>query len=157
MKKAILACLSIVLMMACKPEIKPIGEAQEAGAGVVGTWKMSGASITDITQAIPETRDVSTFYAKAANAWTFTFLENGTYSVDVEGAGPKIFSTGGAWAFDQTPFPSAITLTPLGGGDPVELTMENMPRERDTEFGFTFTLEKCATPYISYTFNFERQ
>ncbi|MEL0025664.1 MAG: hypothetical protein VW775_01215, partial [Schleiferiaceae bacterium] len=63
MKTRILTLLtaSLLAFMACKPEVGPIGPAYEAGAGIIGTWELSGADQTDLSLPVPETRDISDF------------------------------------------------------------------------------------------------
>jgi len=84
---ALIIAAAVLTLGACKPEIKPIGPAYEAGAGIIGTWELTGADQTDLTLPVPETRDISSFYTNAASTWVLTFNEDSTYAVTSQGPG----------------------------------------------------------------------
>lgn len=157
MKKIASIIAIIALVAGCKPEIKPIGDAYKAGAGIVGTWELEKVEITDITLPIPEIRDVSAFYAqKAERRLILTINSDNTYTVDQAGAGPQIFGLNGTWMYDSPDFPSAMQMI-NNDGDTVNAALLNMPRTTDNIFGFSFTRTRCDKDYVTYNYNFNRK
>lgn len=149
--------LPLLVMASCRPE-QPTdpGTAYGAGDGVVGTWTQSGATIYDLTLPVPEGTDVSSYYAKADNAWKLTFSDDGSYIVDQIGKGPNPFGTAGTWTFDTAYYPTAMTIVPSGETGS-KFKMLNAPRETDVHFGLSFEVEKCGTPVSRYELIFTRE
>jgi len=124
---ALIIAAAVLTLGACKPEIKPIGPAYEAGAGIIGTWELTGADQTDLTLPVPETRDISSFYTNAASIWSY----------------------------DTPEFPTALhlmedtvlTVLPLG----------NMPRSIDQNVSFVYDRERCDKPSVSYKLTLTRK
>lgn len=146
---------ALLILGACKPEIKPIGPAYEAGAGIVGTWELTGADQTDLTLPVPETRDISSFYTSASSKWTVAFNEDSTYSVVSAGPGFNLFGTAGTWSYDSPEYPTelhllqdtVVTVLPLG----------NMPRSIDQNVSFVYDRVRCDKPSVSYKLTFTRK
>lgn len=156
-KKILAIVLPLLALASCRPD-QPMdpGAAYGAGAGVPGTWVQTGALIYDISLPVPESRDVSTFYAKPGNNWIATFNPDGSYIIDQTGKGPNPFGTTGTWSFDTISYPTHLRLIPTG--DTVTtLTMLNAPRENDINFGLSFEVEKCGTAVARYELIFTRQ
>ena len=157
MKKIASIIAIIALVASCKPEIKPIGAAYKAGAGIPGTWEIDKVEIIDITLPIPESKDISAFYnLKPERKMIITIKDDNTYVVDQAGAGPKVFGTNGTWMFDTPDFPSALMLI-NNSGDTIKTTLLSMPREIDNTFGFSFSRNRCDKDYVTYNYNFNRK
>jgi hypothetical protein len=160
MKNYILSGLMLfaIAMSGCKPEIKEIGTEYTAGDGIYGSWVISSLSQVDLKQPIPETRDVSSFFnSSESNKMILRFdKENNSYSVVQAGVLPRFFGTGGTWAYDATPYPTALHLY-TSNGDTLEAPLANMPRENDTKFGFNIErTDTCGTVYLRYIYSFNR-
>jgi len=157
MKKIASILALLVAIASCKPEIKPIGTAYKAGAGVPGTWVLNTAEVTDLTLPIPETKDISAFYTQnPERRLIITFNADSTYTVDQAGVGPKVFGSNGTWMFDTPDFPTALYMV-TDIGDTVNTALLNMPRTTDNTFGFSFTRNRCDKDYVTYNYNFNRQ
>lgn len=149
--------LPILVLASCRPD-QPTdpGPAYGAGDGVVGTWEQSGAVIYDLSLPVPESQDVSAFYAKAGNAWVISFSDDGSYVVDQQGKGPDMFGTSGTWNFDTAYYPTEMTVIPTGETGS-ELSMLNAPRANDVHFGLSFVVQKCGEDVAKYELKFTRQ
>ena len=156
MKKIATLVVLAALVFACKPEIKPIGEAQKAGAGIPGTWEINAVEVTDITLPVPETRDLSSFFANPDKKLVMTINRDGTYLVDQKGSGPQVFGDSGTWMYNTPDFPSKINFAP-NVGDTVKADLLNMPRTTDNNFGFVFTRKRCDKDYVAYNYEFIRK
>lgn len=156
MKKIILFCWTTVMLASCKPEIKDIGPKYEAGAGIVGSWELNKMNQTDVTQPVPETRNLDAFLAVASRKLVFTIASDGTYTVDQAGAVPKVLGTAGTWAYNQAEFPTAITFISTDA-DTLLAELSNMPRTLDNVFGFSFVRHRCDKDYVSYEWEFARK
>jgi len=156
MKKIIAIAFVLGLVVACKPEIKPIGTSYKAGAGIPGTWEMNKLEMTDITVPVPETRDLSILLENPSNKLIITIAGDGTYTVDEPGFGPQVLGTGGAWATDTVDFPTMIAWY-SNEGDTLMTDLTNMPRTIDNTFGFEFTRNRCDTDYLTYSYSFNRK
>mgnify|MGYP001025390643 FL=1 len=154
-RTALLITAAALTLGACKSEIQPIGPAYEAGAGIIGTWELTGADLTDLTLPVPETRDVSSFYTNANSAWVISFNEDSTYAVTSQGPGFNVFGAAGTWSYDAPEFPTALhlmqdtvlTVLPLG----------NMPRSIDQNVSFVYDRERCDKPSVSYKLTLTRK
>ena len=157
MKTRILTLLtaSLLAFMACKPEVGPIGPAYEAGAGIIGTWELSGADQTDLSLPVPETRDISDFYTNSSDKWVVQFNEDSTYSVNSAGPGFNVFGTSGTWRYNSPQYPSELHLTM----DTVTtvLPLGNMPRTIDPNVVFVYDRVRCDRPSVSYKLTFTRK
>ena len=157
MKTRILTLLtaSLLAFMACKPEVGPIGPADEAGAGIIGTWELSGADQTDLSLPVPETRDISDFYTNSSDKWVVQFNEDSTYSVNSVGPGFNVFGTSGTWRYNSPQYPSELHLTM----DTVTtiLPLGNMPRTIDPNVVFVYDRVRCDKPSVSYKLTFTRK
>ena len=157
MKTRILTLLtaSLLAFMACKPEVGPIGPAYEAGAGIIGTWELSGADQTDMSLPVPETRDISDFYTNSSDKWVVQINEDSTYSVNSEGPGFNVFGTSGTWRYNSPQYPSELHLTM----DTVTtiLPLGNMPRTIDPNVVFVYDRVRCDKPSVSYKLTFTRK
>ena len=155
MKQIITSLMLIAMVVACKPELKPIGDFYQAGEGIPGTWMMSELEITDITLPVPETRDVNEMLKDPSKGMIVTIKADGTYTVDQKAYGPDIFGSAGTWETDTAFFPTEITWY-TDAGDTLKSGLLNMPRTIDNEFGFTFTRNRCDRDYITYNYKFNR-
>ncbi|MEY2963651.1 MAG: hypothetical protein RL754_912 [Bacteroidota bacterium] len=156
MKKiAILTAAALLALGSCKPEVGPIGPAYEAGAGLIGTWELTGVDQTDLTLPVPETRDISDFYQESANKWVVQFNADSTYSVNEQGPGFDLFGAGGTWRYNTPEFPSELQLTQ----DTVTtvLALGNMPRTIDVNLGIVYSRERCEKPSVQYNLTFTRK
>jgi len=157
MKTRILTFLtaSLLAFMACKPEVGPIGPGYEAGAGIIGTWELSGADQTDLSLPVPETRDISDFYMNSTDKWVVQFNEDSTYAVNSTGPGFNVFGTSGTWRYNSPQFPSELHLTE----DTVTtvLPLGNMPRTTDQNVVFVYNRVRCDKPSVSYKLTFTRK
>lgn len=146
----------LVVVAACKPEIKPIGTSYVAGEGIVGSWEMVGINTTDITLPVPESRDQSRMLNDVANRLQITIKEDGTYTIDQLGIVPDIFGAQGDWQYDKVEFPTMIYFIP-DGGDTLMTGLLNMPRKIDNTLGFSFTRNRCDKDYVSLEYTFNRK
>ena len=157
MKTRILTLLtaSLLAFIACKPEVGPIGPAYEAGAGIIGTWELSGADQTDLSLPVPETRDISDFFTNSSDKWLVQFNADSTYSVNSVGPGFNVFGTSGTWSYNSPQFPSELHLTE----DTVTtvLPLGNMPRTIDQNVVFVYDRVRCDKPSVSYKLIFTRK
>ncbi len=156
MKKIGSLVVLLAVLAACKPEIKPIGEPLKAGAGLPGMWELAEITTTDITLPVPEERDQSGILKDQTDRMVISFDANGTYEVSERGVAPDIFGTQGDWMYDKVDFPTMIYFIPTGG-DTLKAGLLNMPRTTDTEFGFTFTRNRCDKDYITVQYNYNRR
>ena len=157
MKTRILTLLtaSLLAFTACKPEVGPIGPAYEAGAGIIGTWELSGADQTDLSLPVPETRDISDFYTNSSDKWVVQFNDDSTYSVNSSGPGFNVFGTSGTWRYNSLQYPLELHLTE----DTVTtvLPLGNMPRTIDQNVLFVYDSVRCDKPSVSYKLIFTRK
>ena len=146
---------AVILIAACKPETKEIGAHYSAGDGIIGSWVLTNVEQTDLSLPLPETEDISHFFA-SGDTWEFTFNADSTYTVDAKGPGPDIFGSQGNWKFDKYPFPRVLI---MGDTDSTMYSNDllNMPRETDVEFGFEFTRYGCEKDIIKYSYKFRRK
>ncbi len=146
---------SLLAFIACKPEVGPIGPAYEAGAGIIGTWELSGADQTDLSLPVPETRDISDFYTNSSDKWVVQFNDDSTYSVNSAGPGFNVFGTSGTWRYNSPQYPSELHLTE----DTVitVLPLGNMPRTTDQNVVFVYDRVRCDKPSVSYKLIFTRK
>lgn len=153
---SILMITAFLVLGACKPEVGEIGPAYEAGAGLLGTWELTGADQTDLSLPVPETRDISTYYQSHASKWVLVFNEDSTYNVTSQGPGFDVFGTGGTWSYDSPEFPTELRLTQF---DTVTtaLPLGNMPRTIDTQVGLVYNRVRCDKPSVSYNLIFTRK
>lgn len=156
MKKGLSIVVLLALFAACKPEIKPIGTLNRAGAGIIGTWELNTVEVVDITLPIPEVKDISAYFAPQNRKLIITVNSDSTYTVDQAGAGPAIFGSEGTWKYDSPEFPTELQLL-TSTGDTVSTALLNMPRVTDNAFGFSFTRNRCDKNYVTYNYNFNRQ
>lgn len=147
---------AFLILGACKPEVGEIGPAYEAGAGLIGTWELTGADQTDVTLPVPETRDISSYYEGNSSKWVVVFNEDSTYNVTSQGPGFNLFGTGGTWRYDSPEFPTELQLTQF---DTVvtALPLGNMPRTIDTQVSFVYDRIRCDKPSVSYKLIFTRK
>jgi hypothetical protein len=160
MKHILNALLLAVFAVAggCKPELEEIGPAYPAGEGIYGTWEVAMVKQVDLTQPIPETRDISSYFTSDASRKTrISFSkDNNQYTVPQIGALPRMLKTNGTWAYDTLPFPSQITFI-SESNDTFVAPLHNMPREIDQNFGFDLTRkDSCGTSYLRYELDFKR-
>lgn len=149
---------AIALAGGCKPELEEIGPAYAAGEGIYGTWEVASVKQVDLTQPIPESRDISSFFSADPSRRTqINFSkENNAYTIPQAGALPKMLKTAGSWAYDTLPFPSQITFI-SEANDTFVAPLHNMPREIDQHFGFDLTRkDSCGTNYLRYELDFKR-
>ena len=156
MKKSIIYMLFIALAVACKPELKPIGEYYPAGEGIPGSWEMSHLFITDTLLPIPETRDLSILLQEPTNKMLIDVKADGTYEVMQKAVGPDFLGDSGMWRRDTIEFPSAI-IWYTNTGDTVESVLNNMPRVIDQTFGFRIVRNRCDKDYVWYNYYFNRK
>ncbi len=149
--------LPALVVVSCRPD-QPTdpGPAYGAGEGVVGTWRQSGATIYDLTLPVPESQDVTAFYAKENNAWVIDFNADGSYISTQEGAGPGPFGADGTWAYDTAYYPTEIIITPTGETAKT-VNMLNAPRPTDRNFGMSYDVNKCGEAVARYELIFTRE
>lgn len=150
--------VAIIAMSSCKPELEEIGPAYAAGEGIYGTWEVETVKQVDLTQPIPESRDISSYFSSnPSRKMQIRFdKENNVYAIVQAGALPRTFATGGTWRFDTIPFPTQLTFI-TEANDTIVSPIKNMPREIDRYFGFDVTrTDSCGTNYIRYEYNFKR-
>jgi hypothetical protein len=146
------------LLSGCKPEIKEIGPEYAAGEGIYGSWIISKVSQVDLNQPIPETRDISSFFASDESRKMIIRFdkENNAYSIVQPGLLPRVLGTGGTWAYDVMPYPTAISFY-TSNGDTISSPLANMPRENDVHFGFNIERsDSCGEVYLRYVYSFNR-
>lgn len=153
--KILALALPVAFAVSCRPD-QPTdpGTAYGAGEGVVGTWRQSGATVYDMSLAVPEAMDLTGFYTKDDNSWIVSFSDDGTYSVDQMGAGPSPFAANGTYVFDTIHYPTAMTVV---GDTTTEVQMLNAPRENDVTFGISYEVEKCDEVVAKYELIFTRE
>lgn len=156
MRKITAVVVLLVAIAACKPEIKPIGQAYKAGEGMPGTWELTTINSIDITLPVPEERDQSMLLKDAANRLVVTMNSNGQYTIDQRGIVPDIFGTEGTWMFNKEDFPTMMYFIPTGS-DTVKTGLLNMPRTIDNEMGFSFTRNRCGKDYVTLEYTFNRK
>jgi len=156
MRNTALAFGSLLLLAACQPDpFKEIGPDYSLVEGISGTWTLSGMELTDETQPIPETKDVTNLFL--ADPMTVQFDYNaGTYQVTDPGYGSDWIGNGGNFAFNNAEFPSAMSLYPTGG-DTLEVELTQMVRSIDVEMGFKLHSDLCGDANLTYTYSFIRQ
>ena len=142
-------------LVSCKPDVGEIGDHYPAGAGLIGTWELTGADQTDVTLPVPETRDISAFYTNATSKWRVTFNADSTYTVDAMGPGFNLFGNGGTWSYDTPEFPKELHLAQ--DSTTIVLPLGNMPRTIDTQLGIVYSRVRCDKPSIRYDFTFTRK
>jgi hypothetical protein len=153
-----LLILAIVGFSSCKPELKEIGPAYAAGEGIYGTWEIAEVNQIDLTQPIPESRNISSYLlADASRLLQLNFSKEGnSYTVPQPGILPRILGTAGTWKYDTLPFPTTLYFY-TSNNDTVVAPLKNMPRENDVFFGFNLTRsDSCGTNYVRYEYNFKR-
>ncbi len=157
MIKILAFALPLIVVVGCRPEQpNDPGPAYGAGDGVVGKWRQSGAVIYDLTLPVPESQEVSSFYAKGNNAWIVNFNDDGSYEVEQQGAGPSPFGATGTWAFDTAYYPTEMMITPTGESAKM-VEMLNAPRATDVYFGLSYEVEKCDEVVAKYELVFTRE
>ncbi|MEX1189009.1 MAG: DUF5004 domain-containing protein [Bacteroidia bacterium] len=152
----LIAVISVV--SSCKPEVEDIGPAYAAGEGIYGSWEIESVKQVDLTQPIPESKDISSYFnSDPSRKMQLRFdQENNVYAVPQLGVLPRTFATGGTWRFDTIPFPTQLTFI-TEANDTIITPIRNMPREIDRYFGFDVTrTDSCGTAYIRYEYNFKR-
>ena len=160
MKKIIYSFFSLSLLLAvagCKPEVKEIGDGVVAGDGIYGTWEISRVVQTDLKMPLPETRDISAFFSDPVRKMQIRFNKEGsTYQVLQAGWLPKVFGTDGTWAFDQTPYPTAVNFYSVQG-DTISTPLSAMPREYDVQMGLDLVRQdSCGNAFVKYEYTFKR-
>lgn len=156
MKKIATIAVLAIMVIACKPEIKPIGASYKAGEGIPGTWEISSVEVVDITLPIPETKNISAFFSDPNKKLIITINADSTYVVDQKGSGPKVLGESGTWFYNTPEFPSMVNFVP-NGGDTLKADLLNMPRTTDNTLGFTFTRTRCDKAYVAYNYEFIRK
>lgn len=150
--------LTIVAISSCKPDVEDIGPAYASGEGIYGSWEIETVNQVDLTQPIPESRDISSYFTSDPSRKLQVKFdqENNAYSILQQGALPRVFGTSGTWSFDTLPFPTQLTFF-TEGNDTIVTPIKNMPREIDRYFGFDITrTDSCGNDYIRYEYNFKR-
>lgn len=157
MKKVLLSALAIALVaIGCQPEgYKDIGPDYSLTEGITGTWSLSTVSQTDETQPVPETVDISDFFVSDPLVMSFDY---GTlsYTVDNAGAGGSIFGNSGTFGYNDSEFPSAISMY-TDAGDTLMMDLTQMVRTIDTRMGFSVSRYRCGEINITYDYDFNRQ
>ena len=148
--------ISASLLNGCKPEIKDIGPSYVAGEGIYGTWSMSKIIQTDLKVPLPESKDLSSLLSDPAGKMILRINKDKTYEITQPGYVPRIFGTSGTWSYDVTPFPTKLMFYPTPT-DTVTVSLSNMPREIDNNFGFNFDRKNpCGEKYVNYAYTFSR-
>jgi hypothetical protein len=160
MKRIVVSIFSISFLfwgIGCKPDVKDIGEGAIAGDGLYGTWEISQVVQTDLKMPLPETRDISSFFSDPARKMQIRFNKEGsTYQVLQAGWLPKVFGTDGTWAFNQSPYPTAISFY-SSQGDTLSTPLSRMPREYDVQMGLDFVrTDSCGNAFVKYEYTFKR-
>jgi len=110
--------------------------------------------LTDLQEALLETRDISPYYASDFGAVTPSRTE-GTYEVEA-GAGNMFIGDQGTFTFDDPSFPSNIIFY-TNAGDTVTASLSRLVREIDNNMGFNVPREHCGAPSVQYNFSFIRE
>ncbi len=160
MNRIIVSVFSLVLLVlgwSCKPEVNDIGDGAVAGDGIYGTWEISRVVQTDLKLPLPEARDISAFFSDPARKMQIRFTKEGsTYQVLQAGWLPKVFGTDGTWAFDQTPYPTAVNFY-TAQGDTISTPLVAMPREYDVQMGLDLVrTDSCGNAFVKYEYTFKR-
>jgi len=152
----IIAALSFFIA-SCKKEIKEIGPAFEAGAGIYGSWEINDYTQTDLSLPVPETRSLKGLIEQPTQKLVIRFNTNKTYDIIQAGEFiPGIFGTNGSWDFVSSPFPAAITITSSDNITTI-LNLKNMVREYDPSLGLSLTRKNsCDKEYVGYDMIFNR-
>ena len=160
MKRIIFSIFSLSLLFTgtgCKPDVEEIGNGAVAGDGIYGSWEISRVVQTDLKVPLPESRDISAFFSDPARKMQIRFNKEGsTYQVLQAGWLPKVFGTDGTWAFDQIPYPTAVTFY-TAQGDTVSTPLNSMPREYDVQMGLDLVrTDSCGNAFLKYEYTFKR-
>lgn len=152
----IMAVFTMMIAVAsCRPDIpSDIGPAYDAVSGFSGTWRLTQVELTDLQEALQETRDISPYYASDFGAVTLIGTE-GTYEVE-DGAGDFFIGEQGSFVFDDPTFPSNIIFY-TNEGDTVTAGLSRMVREIDNTMGFNVAREHCGAPNVQYNYSFIRE
>ena len=144
------------LVAACQPDpFKEIGPDYSLVEGITGQWILSGMELTDQTQPVPETQDVSTLFLRDPLSVQFDY-NAGTYQVTDPGYGSDWIGNEGNFAFDNPEFPSAMSLYPTVG-DTIVVDLTQMVRPIDNQMGFKLNADLCGDANLTYTYSFSRQ
>lgn len=145
----------LLTVVSCKPDIPTdIGPSYDAVSGFSGKWRLTQVEMSDLQEALLETRDITPFYASDFGAVTLSGTE-GTYEVEA-GAGDFFIGDQGTFEFDDPSFPSNIVFY-TNQGDTVTASLARMVREIDNDMGFNVSREKCGAPNAQYKFSFIRE
>lgn len=111
---SILIISSLLLISACKKEIKPIGEPLSHVNGIVDSWKLVSVNqVDELNDKSSNFIDVSSIIMGSVPA-TLTFNADKTFSLNA-GTMRNFLPTTGTYAFDDDRFPSKLILTDSGG------------------------------------------
>ncbi|GAB5556256.1 MAG: hypothetical protein SchgKO_04690 [Schleiferiaceae bacterium] len=155
MKKFSLIISLLILITACKPEIKDIGTRYAPTDGIPGTWSIYKIEMIDQTVPVPETEDVTRAFEAMGNNLTLTIKEDGTYTVDETWYGPDFFGTSGTWMLNAEEYADSITFY-TAEGDTSGMALLNMVRAIDPYFGVKAQRNKCDKNYAAYDLTFSR-
>ncbi len=156
MKNIAAALGALLLLAACQPDpFKEIGPDYSLVEGVTGQWVLSAMELTDETQPVPETQDVSAVFLQDPMSVQFNY-NDGTYAVTEPGYGSDWIGNDGNFSFDNPEFPSAMSLYPTSG-DSIVVELTQMVRPIDNQMGFKLHSDLCGAANLTYTYSFIRQ
>lgn len=157
MKNIFLISIVMLGLAACQPEpYKEIGPAYDLTTGVNGQWHVSKVEVTDLTLPVPESRDISDFYANGSPLEIDFDAEGGTYTVVDPQVSGNVFGAGGTFAYNDPEFPTKLTLRTTNQ-DTIVLSLGNMVRKVDPTMALKLVKSACGQDYISYNFTFNRR
>ena len=150
----------VATIIACRPDIKEIGEPSSHVTGIEGTWEVNRVDLVDLALDLPEEMEITEFYLDGTSApLTISFDYNAkTYEVIEAGAGTSFLGTNGTWAYDDPEYPTEMIVV-TNASETLNLSLTKMVRASDAEMGFELKREKCAPGdhNVAYKYNFTRK
>ncbi len=158
-KLSVLLSLAVVLLIgACKKDIKEIGLPGSKVEGIKASWVLTKAVQVDELSLTKEAANIYGYFSNSSKMPNITFTDS-TYSVDTAGLELNFFvAPNGTWSFDDPEFPSTITFNPEGGSS-FELKLNGPIRPQDNLRLSKEVHKSCkgkATWAMSYNLEFKR-
>lgn len=160
MKKTLYIAVAALLMVgACKKEMKELGAPASKVEGLLATWELNKAVQVDEQSLTKESANIFHYFSSSAKLPNITFLDS-TYTVDTAGLSFNFFGgPSGSWKFDDVDYPSKITFTPDGGAS-FDLKLNGPIRPQDNLRLSKEVMHSCkgkSTWVMSYNVEFIRK
>jgi len=154
--RLLVALSAIMLIWSCQPEeYKDLGPSYKIGPGITGTWVSNRVLQIDQATPVPETFDISDFFASDPLIMSFDY-NSLTYTVEDQGAMKSFFGNSGTFMNNDDNFPSAMSMF-TDQGDTLMVDLTQMVRTIDTRMGFRVSRYNCGEVNVIYDYDFNRQ